>query len=344
VADLPGTLDRAKKATPCVQGLLNSRLGPWTASKKRKLPVQSVSERSTKLRRPGTEIESGIPGGSSNAIGALLNAAEQIAATKQGRRLPAVRSSTPARMGMSSPESPVPEDTHLACEEVHATPGGQPEIWSGRAGSTGSESQAEVLDHYRERRSADSVLSLDSALSQPAIGPVNRQGRVVEETNLGGAEAQVVSDMKIAIMAEVDKLESALRVYLFGGINTSRMRHQEKERQCMRFTDTVRLHVAYRPGEDIKLEMWLCASIGNDILQATISSAEALRNILGDYLFDAMRTSNWWKEKERKGIRDFDGAIKVSFPDGHDGSDCKVEVLLGSEMGLELYKNAFPVL
>ena len=246
---------------------------------------------------------------------------------------------------MPSPESPAPEETHpLAGEEVHATAGGQPEIWSSRAGSTGSESQAEVLDHYRERRRADSIPSLDSALSQPSIRSAYRQGGVVEETILGGAEAQVVSDMKIAIMAELDKLESPLRVYLFEGINTSRMRHQEKERQCMRFTDTVRLHVAYRPGEDIKLEMWLCASIGNDILQAMIGSAEALRNVLGDYLFEAMKTSNWWKEEERKGIRDFGGAIKVSFPDGHDGSDCKVEVLLGSEMGLELYKNAFPVL
>jgi hypothetical protein len=60
----------------------------------------------------------------------------------------------------------------------------------------------------------------------------------------------------------------------------------------MRFTDTVRLHVAYYPGKDIKLEMWLCASIRNDILRATINSAEALRNVLGDYLFEALKTSN----------------------------------------------------
>ncbi|PVH70190.1 hypothetical protein DL98DRAFT_521748 [Cadophora sp. DSE1049] len=222
------------------------------------------------------------------------------------------------------------------------------------------EPQGEVLDTPRKRRrvgsfppcdenrgfivtpealadvnlQADNVRNLDSHFSQQSVRTI--QG--------GGAEAQVVSDMKIAIMAEVDKLESRLGVYFFEGMYASRMRHQEKERQCMRFTDTVRLYVAYRPGEDIKLEMWLCASIGNDISQATIDSAEDLRNVLGDYLFEAMKASNWWKEEERKGICDFSGAVSVSFPDGHNGSDCKVEVLLGSEMGLDLYKNAFPVL
>ena len=52
----------------------------------------------------------------------------------------------------------------------------------------------------------------------------------------------------------------------------------------MRFTDTVRLQVAhYGPGENIKLEMWPCASFGNEILQAMADLAEDLRNILDDF-------------------------------------------------------------
>ncbi|KAG0645019.1 hypothetical protein D0Z07_9192 [Hyphodiscus hymeniophilus] len=346
VMDMPGILDRAKKATPCVQKLLDSRLRPWTGSKKRELPVQSVPEPGLKRRRPGTEAESGTPGGSSNSIGALLNAAEHIAAATQGQQLPSVRSSsTQDRMDSSSPESLVPEEIHLlAGEEVQATAGGQPEIWSNRAGSTSLEPQAEALDHHRERRRVDSSPSLDSSLSQQSVGPGYRQGGVTEETSLDGGKAQVVSGMKIAIMAEVDQLERFLGGYIFEGIYTSCMRHQEKERRCMRFTDTARLHVAYREGEDIKLEIWLCGSIGNDILQATMSSAEDLRNVLGGYLFEAMNTSNWRKEQERKKTHDFSGAVNITFPDEHNGSDCKMEVLLGSEMGLDLYKNAFPVL
>jgi hypothetical protein len=302
VTDMPGILVQAKKATPCLQKLLDSRLGPWTGPKKRQLPVQSVLEPGPKRRRPGTEAESGTPGGSSNSIGALLNAAEHIAAATQGQQLPSVRSSsTPDRIDLPLPESLVPEKIHpLAGEEMHATDRGQPEIWSNREESRGLE---------------------------------------------GGAKAkgacQVASGMETAIMAEVDKLESTLGGYLFKGMNESRMRHREKDEGMKSFTDTVRLHFAYLKGEDFKLEVWLCSSIGKAISQAKMRSVEDLRNMLGDYLFGAMKASNRRKEEEKTGISDCAGAVDVSFPSGDDSSDCKMEVMLCFVKGKNVYENIY---
>jgi len=186
---------------------------------------------------------------------------------------------------------------------------------------------------------ADNIQTLDSTFSQSAR---SIQEGATEEMRRGGAKAQVSRGMMVARMAEVEKLEIPLGGYLFKWMKASRMRHQEKERRCMRFTDTVRLHVAYREGEDSKLEIWLCASIRNDVSQATIYSAEELRNILGDFLFEAVEASNWRKEQEKKGIYDFRGAFQISSFDEQSGSDCKMDVLLGSKMGLNLSQIAFP--
>ncbi|KAH7364891.1 hypothetical protein BKA65DRAFT_473192 [Rhexocercosporidium sp. MPI-PUGE-AT-0058] len=256
---------------------------------------------------------------------------------------------TPAHFGMSSTNALIPTHHTIASLLSHC-----------------DEPQGEVLDTPRKRRrvgslppydenrgfivtpeapagvnlQVDNARTLDSPFSQQSVRTT--QGGAAEETRLGGAKAQVACGMKIARMAEVDKLEIPLGGYLFERMKASRMRHQEKERRCMRFTDTVRLHVAYREGEDIKLEIWLCASIRNDVSQATISSAEGLRNILGNYLFEAMKASNWRKEQEKEGTYDFRGAFSISFLEEQSDSDCKVEVLLGSKMGLDFYQNAFP--
>ncbi|RDL30223.1 uncharacterized protein BP5553_10501 [Venustampulla echinocandica] len=384
VTDMPGILDRAKKATPCLKKLLDSRLGPWAGSKKRELPVQRVPELSPKRRGPGTEAESGTSGGNSNSIWALLNAAEHITAATQGQQLPSVRSSsTTDRIALTPPESLVPAGSHLFASEgvLHSSgwdtiASGQPEIRSDREESRGLESQSEALDPPRKRMRVDSfslsnenggsivtaeasagvnlqaenVSSLDSSVSQLSGGPMSDQGGTTKETSPGDANFSVprddhhveASEMKIAVMAEMDKLESPLGGYVFKGINTSCMRYREEERRCMRFTDTVRLHICYhRVGEDIKLELRICRSIGEAILRA-MRSVKELMDILGDYLFEGMKTSNWMKEQERKEIYDFSNAVYVSFLDEDNGSDCKVEVLLGCKIGLDFYKNAFP--
>lgn len=376
---MPGILERARKAKPCVQKLLDSRLRPWMESKKRQLPVQSVPGFSLKRRGPGTEAESGTPGGNSNSVGALLNAAEHIAAVTQGPQLPSVGgSSISDRIDSTSLESLVLGGSHPFAGEglphgsgLDATASCQPEIRSNRGEPRGLESEAEALDPPRKRMRVDSfppsnenrvsiettetlagvnsqvgnVSNLNSSFSQPPIALIYRRG-ATEEICLGGAKAQddrqVGSGMKMAIMAEVDKLESALGGYLFKGMNASRMRLREKDGGRMTLTDTVRLHLAYQEGEDFKLEVWLCSSIGKAISQAKMRSVEDLRGMLGDYLFEAMEASNRRKEEQKTGMSIGSGAIDVSFPNGDDGSDCKVEVILNFGTGTNVYENIYP--
>ena len=57
------------------------------------------------------------------------------------------------------------------------------------------------------------------------------------------------------MMANVDKLESTLGVYLFKGMSASRMRMGEENRGMMTLTDTVHLHLANQEGEDFRLEV-----------------------------------------------------------------------------------------
>ncbi|KAF8855975.1 hypothetical protein BDZ45DRAFT_486564 [Acephala macrosclerotiorum] len=210
---------------------------------------------------------------------------------------------------------------------------------------------------------AGNASSLDPSLSQTSIGLIHDQGGASGEPSPEDANFSVVpqaqatrqveaSETNIAIMADVDKLETTLGGYLFKGINASRMRKGEKDGGMMTLTDTVRLHVAYQEGEDFKLEVWLCSSIGKAISQAKMRSIEDLRSMLGDYLFEAMDASNWRKEEKRKegerkeekreGMSECTGAVDVSFPNGNDGSDCKVEVMLNFGTGTGVLAEIYP--
>jgi hypothetical protein len=151
------------------------------------------------------------------------------------------------------------------------------------------------------------------------------------------------SGTNIAMVAQVDKLEVTLGDYLFKGMDATRLRHREKDGRMMRFTDTVHLHLAYQEGEDFKLEVWVCSSIGKAISQAKMTSVEDLRSMLGDYLFEAMDASNWRMEEKRKGMLKFTRAVDVFFPNGDDGSDCKVEVVLNFGTGTSVYENIYPL-
>ncbi len=124
-------------------------------------------------------------------------------------------------------------------------------------------------------------------------------------------------------------------------MNKSQMRHREKDRGMMSFTETVRLHFGYREGEDFKLEVWLCSLVGRAISQAKMRSVEDLRSMLGDYLFDAMKASIWREEEERKGVSDCTGAVDVSFPNGEDGSDCVMGVMLNFVMGIRVFESIY---
>ncbi|KAF2175227.1 hypothetical protein K469DRAFT_78828 [Zopfia rhizophila CBS 207.26] len=151
--------------------------------------------------------------------------------------------------------------------------------------------------------------------------------------------------MNMALMAEVAKLEDILGGYLFKGMKESRIRHREEERRSTTFTDAVRLHLADESGEDFKLEVWLYSSIGKAISQAkaNMRSVEDLRDMLGDYLFEAMKASNRRKEEERTGMLACTSAVDVSFPSGKESSDdSKLEVMLNFETGDYVLGKAYP--
>lgn len=209
---------------------------------------------------------------------------------------------------------------------------------------------------------AGSVPSLDSSFSEAIIAPMSDQSSAAAEN---GYQAEA-SKTNIAMMAEVDKLRSILGDYLVDGMNASRMRHHEKDIRWITFTNTVRLHVADDKGEDFKLEIWLCLSVGKAISQANknftpselgrspladnaenrledvIKPVEDLRSILGAYLFEAMKASNWRKEEEKAGMSIGTSAVDVSFPDGDDGTDCKVVVMLGFGAGVDMFAKIYP--
>lgn len=147
------------------------------------------------------------------------------------------------------------------------------------------------------------------------------------------------SSVKMARMALLDKLEYFIGSYLHDGMMASRLRKGELNRRIRTLTDAIRLHLASKSPQDFKLEIWLCATIGKDIVQAAGDPIERMRSILGDYLFEAWSTSIWWRQAgtEPTARR----VLPVSFPQGDDG-DCKIEVMLNFETGRHLLDELYP--
>ncbi|KAF1995661.1 hypothetical protein P154DRAFT_339796 [Amniculicola lignicola CBS 123094] len=77
---------------------------------------------------------------------------------------------------------------------------------------------------------------------------------MVSQTQNAG-QASGIEMAWMARWAEVDKLESILCDCLFKGIKASRMRKGEENRKLTKLTDTVRLHLLRKEGEDFKLEV-----------------------------------------------------------------------------------------
>lgn len=61
-------------------------------------------------------------------------------------------------------------------------------------------------------------------------------------------------------------------------MDASHLRQRENNRRKTRFTDTVRLHVAYVQSGDFKLEILLCSSIEKAISLAKMRPVEGLRD------------------------------------------------------------------
>lgn len=131
--------------------------------------------------------------------------------------------------------------------------------------------------------------------------------------------------VKVARMASFEKLERVLGEYLHNGMTASRWRKTEVDRRIVTLTDAVRLHLAYRNGEHFKLGVRLCPFVGRAIAEANANSAEQLRSMLGDYLFEAKT-----------------GDIQVTF--SHEGSgDCKLDVMLKFDAGRYLLGELYPI-
>lgn len=253
---------------------------------------------------------------------------------------------------------------------------GHGELQSKSGVSRGLESQEEALDPHRKRRrvnsphlsnedevstetATESTLSVhsptgnapsfDSSL-RPSSGTISDQGSVVEETipeYAGLSMAQAESDnqdqggrMNIAMTAKVDQLLPILGQYLFNGMDTSRTRRQEKDIGWISFTNTVLLHISDNKGDDYKLELWVCSSVGRAILQAKTRAVEDLKDMLGGYLFNAMKTSKLMKKEEERGLLKGTDAFEVSF---QDASDCKVEVMLSYRAGQYVWAELYPL-
>lgn len=223
---------------------------------------------------------------------------------------------------------------------------GEPDASDGRNSVLQARSIEATAAQAAVNHPAGKALSPGSILSQPST-----EGGAVEDASPNSANfravpyAQTVRQVKaggmgVALMAVTAKLESILGRYLFGGMKASRMRRQEEDMGRMTFTDAVHLRLAYQPGEDFVLEVWLCSPIGNAISE--VRSVEDLRDMLGDYLFAAMEASNRRKEEKRSGMLTCTSAINVSFPSGKDSDeDSKLEIVFNFETGRNVYAEAY---
>jgi hypothetical protein len=147
----------------------------------------------------------------------------------------------------------------------------------------------------------------------------------------------------MAFISVMGKLENILGPYLFEGMKASRMRRHEEEMGRITYTDAVRLRLAFPTGKDFLLEVWLNSPTGNAISQ--VRSVADLRDMLGNYLFAAMETSNQRQEEKGTGTGVLvSKAVKASCPSAVDSDeDSKLEIMLSFAIGRQVYKEAFPI-
>jgi hypothetical protein len=332
--------------------ILNLALAPFRWVVTLAVPASGISNADG--REPMTEADSGIPVGKPSSIGTLLNTVEFNA----------------DQIGSILPKPPVPEGRHPFTGEGALYSSGWVVAASDRleARTDGElESHGEALQPPKKRMrivstpkpkehrglivSAEAPAGVNPSVSQRSWRSISDQGGTTEETSTGNDNFSATraqddhpveaSETNKAMMAEVNKLESFLGGYLFSGINETRMRYREQAMGMRSFTDTVRLHLAHREGEDFKLEVWLCSSIGKDIAKE-LGAVKNLTSMLGGFLSKAMKASTWRQGEERKGMSNCTGAVNVSFPNVDDGGDCKMEVMLNFGMGMSVLTDIYP--
>lgn len=182
----------------------------------------------------------------------------------------------------------------------------------------------------------------DSSRSVCLYGETQRTMSLGPKTAEGATAAQPTINRNtgvwVATMANVEKLGRILGTTLYTGMMASRLRREEMNRRIITLTDCFRLHMASRSGEDFKAEIWLSSSTGSVITDA-MDDPVSLRNVLGDYIFEAITGSSWRNRLVRMPATV--NILDMSHPHGNHG-DCKLEIRLNFEAGHYLYVELYP--
>ena len=161
-------------------------------------------------------------------------------------------------------------------------------------------------------------------------------------TNLGEAGHLEENDATLAwctaTLADMHKLQYIIGEYLLAGMKASRVRRREEDMGQRTLTNAMRLRPARTEGGDFWLEIWLCVSVGEKILEARMRSFEDLKRLLGDYLFEAVKASNKRKEEEKTEKLACTNAVDVYFYKG----DSRLKIMLTFEVGMQILLEAFP--
>jgi hypothetical protein len=142
----------------------------------------------------------------------------------------------------------------------------------------------------------------------------------------------------VAMMGNMDRLETHVGNRLYAGVQASCMRKEETGV----LTRAVALYIARDTGEDFVLEAWIGSSHGRAIAadMRRTTSIDGWEAILGQHLYAAMKTSKT-RRIEEEGTRKLrTKAVRLSSPDS-DWQDIKVAVRINFEVGRKMWQDCY---
>ncbi|RMJ03445.1 hypothetical protein CDV36_015029, partial [Fusarium kuroshium] len=116
--------------------------------------------------------------------------------------------------------------------------------------------------------------------------------------------AAALSTKRVAVPADMNKVLPLLRRFIFVGNKLSHTRRAELRGGLLRngLSDTVRLHLHPKNGEDCMLEVRVCRSVGQEISMAKEASLEDMVDMFGNHLFDGMEMSRCRRQEKSTGV------------------------------------------
>ncbi|KAF2254167.1 hypothetical protein BU26DRAFT_582667 [Trematosphaeria pertusa] len=152
------------------------------------------------------------------------------------------------------------------------------------------------VDLHRDKWDTPLIQSLAQNCCAVGLITATKTCRLAETVRTHTATAQLHDKFSIVHEAQIDTLESIIGRFLFTSVRLSYKRRGE-ELQA-RATGAAGLHLPNREYEDVTVMVWVLPSVGGCILEVNEFSVEALRGLLGDYLFEAMEASKCRKAEE----------------------------------------------